>query len=52
MPDQGVFINKLNRSHLTFLIMTTGLKTLFCLSEMFISDALDSIASYMKYGMC
>ena len=49
MPDKGVFTTKLNRSHLTFFNYTTGLKTLFCLREIFISDGLDSIASYMKY---
>ena len=49
MPDKGVFTDKLNRSHLTFFNYTTRLKTLFCLSEIFISDGLNSIASYMKY---
>ena len=49
MLNKGVFTDKLNRSHLTFFNYTTALKTLFCLSEIFISDGLDSIAWYMKY---
>ena len=49
MPDKGVFTYKLNRSHLTFFNYDHRRETLFCLSEIFIFDGFDSIASYMKY---